>query len=369
MMKVSKESNLGVLCQGQGTQKPGMFKALLSSENEHIRRAAGEVLEGHLKQIKPEIFDIYYNEGIDAARVNSTVNVQPAIAASTMIWHKALEYTVGEKIVPNVGGGYSLGDFVATNMLGVLSDHDTLSLAALRGEVFITIKPGQFYVLTLITKDTAHVTRLNRTLRGGYRVTVRNGPNIVTVAGPVSSRDKLEQIVTRWKQDETVTREIVLDKEVFFVPFHHTRELADVATFFESQVIKYCDRESKARNQHVFLEPHGIFVTNDGRRFTNGTEIMHYLASRHIKNLCDFDRTMRNVGGIASTVIGFGDLNFQRRTALQNGYIQNFVVVNEPGSLQAAARAYEGVLEYRSGQGAIAAEKSRVQKQLHVATS
>ena len=78
---------VGILCQGQGTQKPGMFKTLLTSENVAVRQAAGEVLEGLLKQIKPEIFDIYYDEGADAAKINSTVNVQPALTAATLIWH------------------------------------------------------------------------------------------------------------------------------------------------------------------------------------------------------------------------------------------------------------------------------------------
>ncbi|MBI3036602.1 ACP S-malonyltransferase [Candidatus Woesearchaeota archaeon] len=338
-----------------------MFKALLTSQNTHLKDAAEKVLEGILRQIKPEVFDIYYNEGVDHKVIHNTVNVQPAIAAVTLVWYRALESVVGERIVPDVAGGYSLGDFVATSMLGVLSDEDLLRLTTLRGEVFTPIKPGQFYLVTALTKDTAHVHWLNWGLKGtGYRVSIRNGSRLITFAGPASSRSALEEKLVGMQEDGTVARLIELDGSVYYVPFHHNKELSPYASFFASLLEKYCRRESKARGHNVFLDPQGTFVTNDGKKLDSGTAIMRYLASTHIKNLCNFAATMQIVGRMAETVIGLGELGPQKKSAEREGYIRNFVVVNSEAGLEEAARVYNSALERRSQQAGELAQPSEV---------
>ena len=366
---INPDLNLGVLCQGQGSQHAGMFKELLSSPIAPIKQAAQEILEGILKPAAPEIFDVYYGENVSGSKINSAVNVQPATAAATMVWRKALENMLGQELAADVASGYSLGAFVATYMLNVLSPEQLLHLTVLRGKVFSPIEPGQFKVITLVTNETAHVRTLNwKHLRGtGYRVTIRNAPDVVTIAGPADKKDVLEARLAGLQQDGTVKLIKWLDGSVYYVPFHHYKELSDVAGFFKSQLDKYCKRETAATGVQVFKKPRGIFVTNDGRRFTDAADVREYFAAPQIANLCNFDGTMQIIGRLATTVIGLGNLSYQLGVAQKHGYIKQFIVVNDAAGLGAAARAYEALLGRREQAGVSARPATAARHQLQLA--
>ena len=360
------ESNLGTLICGQGMQKEDMLGVLLRSTDPEIRASAEEVILGKdgLIEIRPDVVDVYTTNGADPAKLNDTVFVQPGTAALVIALFKAYQKKLGVELTPDVAGGYSLGDYISSFMLGVLSQRDVLNLVSTRGEVFKPlnqkirrIEPGQYSIVTLITDGSIDENRLNKHFHGtGFKVTITQAKNAYTIAGPESSRPALDSRLSELKTKGSVVKTISLPKDVFKDPFHLDYVMEPFAADFNKRQKQYCQAESKQRVHHVFLEPRGDggFVTGDGRVLTSGTDIMKYLGFSHIKNPFDSARMMELIGAYSRTVIGFGGLAAQRRFSQPYGHIANFLIVDlDPSSqsgvigLEAAVAATAPILEQR----------------------
>ena len=360
------ERNLGTLICGQGTQREDMLGILLRSTDPAIKASAEEVILGKegLIEIRPDVVDVYTTNGADPAKLNDTVFVQPGTAALAIALFKAYQKKLGIELTPDIAGGYSLGDYISTFMLGVLSQRDVLNLVSTRGEVFKPlnqklrrIEPGQYSIVTLITDGNIDENGLNKYLHGtGFKVTIMQAKNSYTVAGPESSRPALDGRLVELKTQGAVVKTIALPKDVFKDPFHLDYVMEPFATDFNKRQMQYCHAESKQRRHHVFLEPRsgGGFVTGDGRVLASGTDIMKYLGFSHIKNPFDSARMMEIIGAYSRTVIGFGGLAAQRRFSQPYGHIANFLIVDlDPSSqsgvigLEAAVAATAPILEQR----------------------
>lgn len=364
------KSRWGMLGQGQGTQTEGMFKALLDSANSHVRQAAHEIIEGLLKSSMPRVFELYYGNKHDMIDFNSTVNVQPALAAVTLTWKTALDLAVGEETRPDFAGGFSLGDYVATHFLGVLTAEHVLKTVALRGDTFAAIKPGKHTVTTLMMKDPrkerGHILSglnpiwndegyrtgyINSLIAGtGYRVTIRLAPTLVTIGGKTRYAEKLEDRLNNSEGVKGVVRKrLDLPQEVFNVAFHQASLLKLYAAQFEQALIDYCEEQAVEGKGPVFKNPTGVFVTNDGAMLRDGTAIFHYLRNPHIKNICNFVKTMRVMGNHAGTVVCLGDMEKATKAAVDEHYIRNLVVVNDDNKgFYSAATAITDVLNARA---------------------
>lgn len=363
------ESRLGMLGPGQGTQTPGMFKALLDSTNPYVRQAAQEIIEVLLKSIRPEVFELYYGSDPDLVEFNSTVNVQPALAAVALTWKKALDMAVGEETRPDFAGGFSLGDYVATNFLGVLTAKQVLETVAIRGDTFAAIKPGKHTVTTLVMKDPrkerGHILsrlnliwneegyrtgHINSLLAGtGYRVTIRLAPTLVTIGGKTLYAKKLEERLNDGRVKSFVRKKLDLSPEVFNVAFHQASLLKVYAAQFEQALIDYCEEQAVQGKGPVFKNPKGVFVTNDGAMLRDGTAIFHYLRNPHIRNICNFVKTMRVMGNHAGTVVCLGDMEKATKAAGDERYIQKLVVVNDDNTgFYSAVKAITAVLNARA---------------------
>lgn len=362
------ERNLGVLSCGQGMQREDMLGILLRSSDPIVKESAEEVIEGKggLKDVSPEVVGIYTTKGMDASILNDTVFVQPGTAALVIALFKAYQKKLGVEVTPDFAGGYSLGDYISTFMLGVLSQKDILSLISLRGEVFRPanpklrrIEPGQYSILTLLTNGGIDQSGLNHNLQGtGYNVTIPQAENAFTIAGPESSRAALDGKLSELKEQGILLKIISLAKDVFKDPFHLDYAMEPFAAEFSKVQRQYCRTESRERGHHVFLEPNGGFITGDARMLTSGTDIMKYLGFPHIKEPFDSAAMMRLIGSSSKTVIGFGGLSAQRRFAQPYSYIANFIIVDLDSAsdsgvagLEAAVAATVSILEQRERTG------------------
>ncbi len=143
------EMSIAFIFPGQGSQAPGMGKAL--ADNFASARAVFEAVDAALGQ---KLSALMF-EGPEA-ELTMTANAQPALMAVSMAVMRVLEAEAGLDLVRDVKfvAGHSLGEYSALAAAGSFTLADTARLLRLRGDAMQkAVPPGQGAMAALLGLD------------------------------------------------------------------------------------------------------------------------------------------------------------------------------------------------------------------------
>lgn len=126
-------------------------------------------------------------------RLNRTELAQPILFA--------LEYALAQMwmswgIRPQAMAGYSIGEYVAACVAGVISLEDALSVVAKRAQLIHTLPAGAMLALPLSEAEVTPLLNADVSLAGV------NGPALCVVAGP---QEAVDELATRLREQEVVS--------------------------------------------------------------------------------------------------------------------------------------------------------------------
>ncbi|PTL75143.1 type I polyketide synthase [Vitiosangium sp. GDMCC 1.1324] len=177
------------LFSGQGTQHPGMGRALYESEpvfRKHLD-ACADALKPHLgKDLREVLYPAQGGEEAEAL-LRRTELAQPALFAVEYALAK-LWMSLG--IEPEAMIGHSLGEYVAACLTGVFPLEDALRLVAVRGRLMQSLPAGAMLSVHL---TEAELTPL---LPPGASLGAINGPALQVVSGTEEAVSALEKVLT-----------------------------------------------------------------------------------------------------------------------------------------------------------------------------
>ncbi|NUR30517.1 MAG: SDR family NAD(P)-dependent oxidoreductase, partial [Catenulispora sp.] len=188
------------LFTGVGEQYPGLVRELYRREPV-FRGLLDECLD-HLRTLVPDtdLKDLLTGErggGADLAallgRGGGSGNKRASVLERTEVVQPALfavEYALARTLMtwgvqPRLMLGYSLGEYVAACLSGVLSLPDALRLVAHRAQLISGVETGSMVAVGAPPADLAGYGLAER----GLDVAAVNGPQVTVVAGPQSAMD------------------------------------------------------------------------------------------------------------------------------------------------------------------------------------
>jgi acyl transferase domain-containing protein/acyl carrier protein len=181
------------LFTGVGEQYPGMVGELYRREpvfRAELDACLGMLQDGLLADRLPdaELADLLTGARGDAAPAGSdgsrTAVLERTEIAQPLLF--AVEYALARALMswgvqPRVMFGYSLGEYVAACLAGVLSLPDALALVAHRASLISTVEPGAMVAVSL---SAAELQRRFRLAERELDIAAANGPQVTVVAGP-----------------------------------------------------------------------------------------------------------------------------------------------------------------------------------------
>jgi amino acid adenylation domain-containing protein len=180
----SENSNVVFLFTGQGSQFPGMGRALYETEPIY-RQQIDECSELLLAELGIDLRTLLF-QNADEALLSETRYAQPALfvteLAMASLWKEW-------GIVPEAMAGHSLGEFVAAVLAGVMSREDALHLVARRGQLMQQMQPGAMLSVRL---GEAELTPL---LGDGVSIAGLNSPALSVASGTFEAIEKLEKLL------------------------------------------------------------------------------------------------------------------------------------------------------------------------------
>ncbi|HKH48850.1 MAG TPA: amino acid adenylation domain-containing protein, partial [Thermoanaerobaculia bacterium] len=191
------------LLPGLGDQYPGMARGLYDSEpvfREAIDRCAEIVRPWLDVDLREALWPSGSQDevaGVDlkamlgrstpaASSLERTAVAQPALFAVEIALARLWE---SWGIVPRALLGYSLGEYVAACLAGVISLEDALRIVALRARAIETLPAGAMLAVPLPEREIAWL------LGAELTIAAINGPDLCVVAGPVAAIESLEAVL------------------------------------------------------------------------------------------------------------------------------------------------------------------------------
>ncbi|HEX6290302.1 MAG TPA: beta-ketoacyl synthase N-terminal-like domain-containing protein [Herpetosiphonaceae bacterium] len=175
------------LFSGQGTQYPGMARALYAAEptfQETVDRCC-ELLQPDLGI---DLRTLLYGEADSlseaAAQLEQTALTQPALF---VIEYALAQLWMSWGVRPDALIGHSIGEYVAATLAGVFSLEDALALVALRGRMIQALPSGAMLSVPLPEQEVAPL------LGPELSLAAVNGPALCVVSGPAAAIDELER--------------------------------------------------------------------------------------------------------------------------------------------------------------------------------
>ncbi|SDI33741.1 Acyl transferase domain-containing protein [Actinokineospora alba] len=201
---------------GVGEQYPGMVTELY--KREPVFRAVLDECVGHLADALPDVdlTDLLAGErggGLDLAALMGRNGSAPDARASTLERTEvvqpalfAVEYALAKTLMtwglqPQVMLGYSLGEYVAACLSGVLSLPDALKLVAHRAKLIEALPGGAMAGVSLSVAELGAYNLQDR----GLDIATVNGPSMTVVAGPTEA---MAAFVADLREAEVPCREL-----------------------------------------------------------------------------------------------------------------------------------------------------------------
>lgn len=199
--KACRRRTTAFLFSGQGTQRPGMGRALYAAFP-RFARAIGEMSELFDARLDRPLRDLVAAEtDQDPALLDRTEYAQPALFAFEVACHRLLQ---SWGLEPDYVMGQSLGEVAAAHVAGVISLPDACDLVVARGRAMQAVRARG--AMAALQGSEAQVSAL---LADGYLdradLAAVNGPRSVVVSG---DDDAVEEIVERWRADGRKARRL-----------------------------------------------------------------------------------------------------------------------------------------------------------------
>jgi len=197
------------LLPGLGDQYAGMAREL--HESEPVFREAFDLCAGRLTQVLEPVRGRDLREvlftGVAAARPllrrPGSASDTPAADLHRTLFAQplcfAVEYALARLVMswgiePEAMIGYSVGEYVAACLSGVLSLDDALDLVARRARLIEELPGGGMLAVPLPEADLLPL--LTGDLAGDLAIAATNGPHLTVAAGPSAAMDALERRLT-----------------------------------------------------------------------------------------------------------------------------------------------------------------------------
>ncbi|MBV9820606.1 MAG: acyltransferase domain-containing protein, partial [Actinobacteria bacterium] len=224
---------LAFLFTGVGEQYPGMVAELYRREPEFAAEldACLRLLSDVLPDADAALADLLVGArgtGPDLAtllgRTGDQDDPRAALLERTEVAQPllfAVEYALARTLMgwgirPRVMFGYSLGEYVAACLAGVLSLPDALALVAYRAQLIATVAPGAMVAVSL---PVDQLRRRFRLAESGLDIAAVNGPQVTVVAGP---SEAVAGLVEQLRRAEVPCRQLRTTHAF------HSRMLADI---------------------------------------------------------------------------------------------------------------------------------------------
>ncbi|MDQ3579341.1 MAG: ACP S-malonyltransferase [Actinomycetota bacterium] len=172
---------IALLAPGQGSQAPGMLAPWLELPGTAKRLAEWSEVTG--------LDLVRLGTTADADEIKDTAITQPLIVATTLLACHELR-TRTEIPDDVVVAGHSIGEFAAAAIAGVLTEHDALALAAIRGREMATACELEPTGMAALVRGTEEGT-LARLAELGLVPANRNGAGQIVAAGSAAAIEKL----------------------------------------------------------------------------------------------------------------------------------------------------------------------------------
>ncbi|WNG29291.1 amino acid adenylation domain-containing protein [Cystobacter fuscus] len=192
-LEAAREQRVVFLFPGQGAQSVGMARELYDAEpvfREHAD-ACFEPLASLLgRQLRSFL---YPAPGQEAPAREALADPRYAVPALFTVEYALARLWMHWGLEPHALLGYSLGEYVAACLAGVLSLEDALKLVVARGRLMASMPPG---AMTAVACSEEAVRPL---LVGGLSLAALNGEARCVVSGPIEELAALEQELARQK--------------------------------------------------------------------------------------------------------------------------------------------------------------------------
>lgn len=178
------------LFSGQGAQYPGMYKELYESYEEVavVMNKADEILG---RKITAICFEGTQEE------LNLTRNTQPCVLATELA---AAELLIRNGVEPDAVAGFSLGEYAAVTVAGVISKEDVFPIIQYRADIMQEAVPeGEGGMAAFIGAEQAWLESVCSEI-GKEKVSIANynSPTQIVLAG---TRDGIREALERAKRD------------------------------------------------------------------------------------------------------------------------------------------------------------------------
>lgn len=182
---------VALLFPGQGSQELGMGQELAQAFPE--ARAVFEEVDDALGQ---SLTSVMWGEDLQA--LTATANAQPAIMATSVAAHRALESVAGASATwssaPNVAAGHSLGEYSAHVIAGSFDLATAARLLRIRGNAMQdAVSPGEGAMAAILNVEMSTLEQIcadSVVGAGCCQIANDNAPGQIVISGDIASVER-----------------------------------------------------------------------------------------------------------------------------------------------------------------------------------